>query len=496
MQKGYYRQPTIHKDQIVFLSEDDLWTVPSSGGTAIRLTSNLDSLSFPHLSPDGKWLAFIGRDQGGDEVYVMPASGGEAKRLTYAFNFRPSLMGWTPEGNHILFSSNYGEAFYKMSSIYKVSVSGGLPEKMNLGHGRHLSFGPKGKSVIGRNTIGAERWKRYKGGTAGKIWIDNSGKGKYSEYTGVKGNFDAPMWIGNRIYFLSDHKGIANLYSIKPNGSDIKQHTKHKDFYAKNASTDGRSIVYTAGADLYRFDVKTGKSTEVKINFASPRVQRHKKFITASSYFQGYDIHPDGHSVALNVRGKAFTMANWEGAVKPISPVDGIRKRVVRYMNHTEAQVMVSEDGVKEILEIHNSKTSKLTKIKGLDFGRAIDIKISPDDSYAAIANHRFEIALVNLKRKSCQIIAKSKTGRISGINWSPDSQWLAYGDADSAMGGSIKVYSVKTRKTQSITEGDFMDYDPVFSPDGNYIYFLSARNFNPVRDNIYFDYNFPVLNL
>src|SRR5439155_15230430 len=95
--QGYYRYPTIRGETVVFVSEDDLWTVPASGGVARRLTSGLGMASHPSLSPDGKWLAFSGRDEGHAEVYVMPAEGGEPKRLTFLGSMT-NVVGWTSDG--------------------------------------------------------------------------------------------------------------------------------------------------------------------------------------------------------------------------------------------------------------------------------------------------------------------------------------------------------------------------------------------------------------
>ena len=94
---GYYRFPTIHDQTLVFLCEDDLWTVPVTGGIARRLTSNLGEVSSPVLSPDGLWLAFTGREEGHSEVYVMPSLGGPATRLTF-LGSGASVVGWTPDG--------------------------------------------------------------------------------------------------------------------------------------------------------------------------------------------------------------------------------------------------------------------------------------------------------------------------------------------------------------------------------------------------------------
>jgi len=166
------------------------------------------------FSPDGKWIAFLGKEEGSWEVYKMPANGGAAERLTYSFNFRSSICGWSNDGNYIYYNTCFQEPFYKSPNLFKIHKNGGLPEKMHLGHGKHISFGSKNRSVIGRNTTGIERWKRYRGGTAGKLWIDNKGKGNYQEWEGVNANYDSPMWIGEQIYFISDHEGIGNIYAL------------------------------------------------------------------------------------------------------------------------------------------------------------------------------------------------------------------------------------------------------------------------------------------
>ena len=492
MQYGYYRHPSIHNNQVVFVSEDDLWTVSLDGGKAARLTANLDIINYPHFSPDGKHIAFLGKEDGNEEIYLMPSSGGVPKRLTHSSSFRSSICGWSKDGAYIYYSSNYQEPFFKKSMLTQVHKDGGLPEKLNLGHGKHLSYGSRNRSVIGRNTLGIERWKRYRGGTSGVLWIDSGGKGNFKEWEGVEGNYANPMWIGERIYFISDHKGIANIFSIKPNGTNLQEHTDHKDFYCKDATTDGKTIVYAAGADLYKLDVKTGENTLINIEYHSSRVQHQRKFVDATKYLQGYDIHPKGHSLAINSRGKSFETANWEKIVHTLPATDGVRQRLIRYLNSGTGFVLVTDEGGKEQIEIHDKKTTKVKVLKNIGYGRATNMKISPDDKYAAISNHKGEIVIVDLKKGKLTVIEKSKSLTISGFNWSKDSQWLAYGITNEDETGNISLYSLKSKKSTDITENDFMDHHPVFSPCGNYIYFLSNRIFNPVYDSVYFDLNFP----
>ena len=94
MPSGYYRYPTIHGDTVVFVCEDDLWSVPAGGGIARRLTSGLAEASRPALSPDGTQLAFVGREEGEAEIYLMPAAGGPARRLTFLGGTLCQTAGW------------------------------------------------------------------------------------------------------------------------------------------------------------------------------------------------------------------------------------------------------------------------------------------------------------------------------------------------------------------------------------------------------------------
>ena len=207
---GYLRYPTIHGDAIAFVTDDDLWRVGAAGGVARRLTAGLSEPSTPCFSPDGRWLAFVGRDEQHPEVYLIAADGGPARRMTW---LGPDVMvrGWTPEG-HILFVTTYGQPFFRNYRGYTLDPAGGMPRPLDLGQVNHLAIGPGNIRVIGRNTADPARWKRYRGGTAGHLWIDTAGGGTFRRMTELSGNITSPMWADGRVYFLSDGEGVGNLY--------------------------------------------------------------------------------------------------------------------------------------------------------------------------------------------------------------------------------------------------------------------------------------------
>ncbi|MDH3674392.1 MAG: PDZ domain-containing protein, partial [Anaerolineae bacterium] len=499
---GYYRFPTISRNNIVFVGEDDLWVVTARGGVARRLTANLGVTSHPAFAPNGKLLAFIGREDGEAEVYIMPAVGGEATRLTY-LGSSTTVLGWTPDGKRIVFASDAGSPFRQLTMLYTISPAGGQPELLPYGPARSISFGPEGGVVVGRRAQELANWKRYRGGTAGDIWIDVKGNGRFKSLLKLKSNLVSPIWLGDRIYFLSDHEGIGNLYSCNPNGRTVRRHTHHDDYFVRQPATDGRCIVYRAGADLYVFDPAKEAAGEVsvhqvKIKFHSPRVQRNRKFVKAASYLEHFSLHPNGHSLAMNVRGKAFSISNWEGAVLQYGQHHGVRYRLIDWLNDDKRLLMVSDADGEETLEIHSNAAQPITdrsieRLAGLDIGRPIFLKMSPRKDELVLANHRFELIHVDLGSKLVRVLDQSSFGRIAGADWSPDGRWIVYGFRASRHSCAIKLCQVETGQTHYVTEpNNLYDFGPNFDPDGKYIYFISYRDFDPVYDSLYFDLNFP----
>jgi tricorn protease len=484
---GYLRHPTLSGDTIVFIADDDLWRVSASGGAARRLTAGLSEPSTPCLSPDGQWIAFTGRDEQHPEVYLMAGDGGPARRMTW---LGPDVMvrGWTSQG-HILFVTTYGQPFFRNYRAYTLDPAGGMPQLLAYGQVNHLSFGPRGAAVIGRNTADPARWKRYRGGTAGHLWVDAQGSGTFRRMTELKGNITSPMWIGNRVYFLSDGEGVGNLYSCLPDGTGLRRHTDHDDYYARHAQTDGGRVVYQCGADIWLFDPASDRSVRVEIQVPSHRTQAARKFVPAADHLDAVNVHPAGHSLALDARGKLFTFPLWEGAVLQHGAVDGVRYRHGQWLDDGATLVAVSDESGEERIEVFEHGASNTLP---WDIGRVTAVRVAPKGRRIAIANHRNEVLLGDLSTQTLEVIDRSEDGRTEDLAWSPDGAWLAYSFWTSAKHCAIKLHDATNHTTTLVTNPEFRDYSPAFDPEGNYLYFLSIRTFDPVYDSVQFELSFP----
>jgi tricorn protease len=494
------------------VSEDDLWEVPSEGGDARRLTANPGTPSFPVLSPDGTRLAFTGRDDGPDEIYVMEAGGGSPRRLTWMAS-NTQVIGWARDGSGILASTDWRQPFPRFTRIVRVPLDGGAPEFLRFGPARAVSYAPDSKGIVlGRNSGDPSRWKRYRGGTAGTLWIDRRGTGQFQPLLRLEGNLANPMWIGDRIYFLSDHDGHGNLYSASPTGRDLRQHTRHSDYYVRFPSTDGLRIVYHSGADLYIFDPEDDRHRRLGVRLLSPGNQRIRKFVHADQYWESFDLHPKGHSMVSVHRGGLFSMGLWEGGPLRFGEISRVRSRLGTWLGDGRRIVAVTDEGGEESLRVLGVDSARDNRLIGGDFGRPLHLYPSPgpetnlkgskkkkrpgrssrSGDRVALTNHRHELMLVDLGTGRSRVLDRSAHHRIGGVAWSPDGRWLAYGHAGTERSSRIRLLEVGTGRTTNVTGEDFFDAYPSFDPDGRYLYFLSWRVFNPVYDSMYFDLGFP----
>lgn len=518
--QGYYQSPTLYGDRIVFVSEDELWSVSTSGGVAQKMTSTKGLNSNPQFSPDGKLLAFSAYEEGLAEVYVMSSQGGPLHRLTY-LGGNARVLGWTPQGE-VLFSSAQFQA-HRIPEILYISPYSSQVKSLQLGPATSVAMSENGFSVLERNSFRPDpaHWKRYRGGTSGQLWTAAS---VYGDYTRIlqelKGNISSPRWIGQRIYFLSDHEGWGNIYSCNIKGEDLKQHTNHKKYYARNLNSDGKSLVYQMGGDIYFHDLTTDQSRLVNIEYHSQKTQKQRKFVNPQKYLESFDLQFSGKKMISISRGKAFSFSLWSGPTYQHGPVETARYKLGTWLFNDKKLALVSDAGGRDQIEIYdlekaNENTSKIneTPSKGTpndlthssplnlslfpqankffkeDFGNILEVKANPKNDYLAFTNHRNELWVLNTESGESRCVAKNKFAFLvmDGFNWSPDGRWIVYCQNTDGNNKHIEVYNLETQKSNPITRNGISFQSPCFDSEGKYIYFAGAENLNPIYSDITF---------
>ncbi len=503
--KGYFRNPTVFQDQVVFVCEDDLWQVPLSGGRALRLTSSRGRIFSPSFSPDGRWLACCGRDEGQNDIYLLPATGGPLRRLTF-LNTDMRVVGWMPGGDRIIFWSTHQSVHQSADApLYTVGIEGGVLHKLPYGPAHFIDFAPDNMGIVlGRNAAHNFRWKRYRGGMTGEIWIRANGKRKFAQLRiggsrlSSQGNPVSPFWFGSRLFFVSDHQGIGNLYSTLPNGSDLLQETFHEESYVRNPATDGQTIVYHAHGDLYSLNPASKVHQAIDVEWRSPRVQLQRRFFFGDEYLENAAIHPEGHSVALTARGALFSMPLWEKAVTQHGRNQGIRSRLTQWLPDgrlatlLDLEKTVGSQATNGILPSEEklgifSHYPQLEPELILDLppGRVQSMKSAPQKNRIALTTNRMELFLLEIDSQNLTRLDDSPLREIRDIAFSPDGNWLAYSKHLTLELTAIFLVNLNNKTVHQLTQPVRYDFAPAFDPHGYYLYFLSSRTYNPVADSV-----------
>ena len=476
--EGYYRFPTLHGDRIIFTAEGDLWSVSINGGQAQRMTTHLGDETHARISPDGKTVAFTASYEGPREIYTMPIEGGLPSRWSY--EVEPSVCTtWTPKGELVYTTSHFSTLpDLQLVALHPKTLK---LRRLPLSEAAEASFDDSGKTVFFvKPTFHGNVTKRYTGGTARKIWRYTEGEAEAVRLSeGHRGECHHPMWWNDRVYFISDRDGTMNLWSMSDSGSDLKQHTRHTDFDVRQASISDGRIVYHRAGDLWLHDLPSDKSRKLSIQLVSDLDQLREKWIKdPMEYLTSLDLHPKGKQIVAISRGRAFAIPVKNGRTVHLSRKDGVRFR----------DAVFSPDG-KDILML-SDETSEFEFIRisadGLGESRALtsngdvlryDGRPSPDGKWLAFRDHREDLWLLEIASGVQRKISTNNNG-VGGVSWSPDSAWLAFEQTANNSFQQIFLHHVTDGESITLTSDRANSHDPVWHPDGNWIYFLSDRNF------------------
>lgn len=477
-QKGYYRYPAIHGDNIIFTAEGDLWIYDLSTKETNRLTTNHGMEAYASISPDGKWVAFVGQYEGPSEVYVIPFEGGTPKRLTYEEG-SPIVYQWTNDGQ-ILYSTNSRSTIPDVQLV-KINPANRKSELLPLSQADQGTYTPNRVLFFTRLRDQGSHTKRYKGGTAQNIWKFNGTAEALPVTADYPGTSKDPMYYDGRIYFLTDRDGTMNIWSMDTLGSDLKQHTRVTRIDLADADLSDGRIVCQQGPDLILYDIKTGKSSIPEIAINSDFDQRRIQWITdPKSKITNIGLSFTGDNVVLTSRGHVFTVPAEGDRWSEVTRKYGIRYKDATYVNAKNDLMMLSdESGEFEIWLTDNYGFNAPEKITSGSKDFIQNFLTSPDGNYIIYNEKDNRLMLYSKATGSSTLIASNDFGFSAPFAWSPDSRFVAYTDRGVNQFSFLKIYEVKSAKAWQITDGRTEDYNPKFSRDGKWLYFISERTFN-----------------
>ena len=490
------RFPDIHGDQVVFVYAGDLWLVSTGGGTARRLTTHPGQEQFPKFSPDGRHIAFSAVYDGNTDVFVIPTTGGEPKRLT----FHPgndTVLDWYPDGEHILFRSLRESHSYRFNRFFKVAVSGSTPEALPLPEGELASFSPDaGRLVYNRWSREFRTWKRYRGGRAPEVWIYNFKDNSIENITNNDANDQWPLWVGNKIYFASDRDELMkyNLYEYDLGTRKTTRLTDFKEYDLQWPSAGPEAIVFENGGRLYTQPLNGGKAAPLRVEIYSDNIYTRPAVKNVQGYIHNMGISPTGKRALFEARGEIFTVPAEKGEIRNLTRTPGVRERApawspdgkwVAYASDKtgEFQIYIREgNGQGEEIQLTSDLKTYLSNLSW-----------SPDSKkilYSDVTNTLWYLDIE--EKKPAKVFHNDYAAGGNFVNgvWSPDSNWIAYAKADPNMMSSVYLFSLEQNQSHRITNTLYSDASPAFDPEGKYLYWIAAREFNFRLDPFEWNYS------
>jgi tricorn protease len=494
---GYLRFPHIHGDLLAFVAEDDVWLAPADGGRAWRLTADGGQASHPRFSPDGATIAWTSwRDGGIPEVYTADTDGGTATRRTYWGDLRTRVTGWTRH-DEVLAITAVDQPSAQRTMAYAVPLDA-PPRRLPFGQVNDLALTESATVLLTGQRGDPSHWKRYRGGTAGRLWVATAEDPLFTRLLSqLSGQLAAPMIVEGRLVFLSDHEGTGNLYSTTLDGSDLRRHTDHDGFYARNPATDGISIVYHVAGEIWRLDRldADAQPRKLEIQLTAPPAARSPRVITAADHLGELDCDETGQASVVEVRGTVHWLTHTDGPARALSVNPAARARLPRILGKTGKVAWITDAGGSDaiqITEIEPGSAAAAATLTSVDLGNVTQLVASPDGEKLAAASHDGRLLLVDVDSGEVTELAANDDGDIEDVSWSPDSAWLAWAQPGPQPLARIRLARIEDGFTVDVTDGRFVDSDPVFTIDGLYLAFLSRRTFDPIYDAHSFDLSFP----
>ena len=495
------RFPDIRGDRVVFTYAGDLWTAPANGGTAIHLTSHPGVEVFGKFSPDGKWIAFTGQYDGDEQVYVVPTTGGEPRQLTFypargplapRWGWDNQVFGWSKDGKRIFFRSLRDSWSLPIARLYSVSIDGGPAEALPMPTAGSGDFSPSGAEMVySPQSRDFRSEKRYGGGQANQLYIFDLKTNAAKRITeGPRATRDA-MWVGDTIFFNSDRDGHFNLYAYSvPSGKTTKV-TNNSPWDVRWPSSDNENqIVYELDGELQVLDARTRKSTPISINVPDEGNARRPSRVAAGNLIENYGLSPKGERALFVARGDVFTAPVEKGPTRNLTHSSGAHDKWASWSPDGSQIAFVSDmSGEEEIYVIAQDGLKPAEQLTRGGTAMRYSPEWAPDGKRIAFSDKDGKLYVLTLADRKVVEIVDSPRGQIRDYTWSPRGNFLAFSMPNSTQFSSVNIWSAADGQVRRVTEESFNSYNPAWDPQGNYLYYLSDREFAPQLSAIEFNF-------
>ena len=497
--------PDISRDRIVFVHANALWIAPSAGGEAGLLVAGKGNIRYPRFSPDGERIAFSENIDGNTDLYVVDIRDPIRQRVTH-HPVADRLIDWHPLEDRLVYATLMTSESRRFNQLYSVPAAGGLPARIPLPYGETAAFSADGNSLAYtaiRDTFdfgGRRDWKRYRGGQAPDILLYDLLNNSVRNIAPHPAVDSVPMWRGQVVYFLSERgqNRRANIWAFDTINEQLRQLTFFARYDVRHPSIGKDRIIFQAGGRLHLLNLLEESYQELDISIPWQEKSSTNISVPVGHMVTHMDISADGKRALFEARGDIFLIS-----VRPgrkfinLTRTSGSAERYPAWMPDGNSFVYAGdESGEYELYHKQADAGAVATQLTDRRGGYIYKPQVSPDGNKLAFIDNTMSIYLYDMvKKELTQLDNKRwlKDGAVHRmlerflVSWSPDSRWLAYARGVDNRNNAVFVFDTARQQTHQVTSGFYNDYNPRFSPDGDYLYLLTSRNFEPVFSDLDF---------
>ena len=494
------RFPSVGGDRIAFTYAGDLYTVSIDGGEATRLTSGEGFEIFSRFSPDGRTIAFTAQYDGNTEVYTIPAEGGVPHRVTYSSSVvrdnigdrvgpNNIVMGWTPDGKSIIYRTRWYAFSSLRGLLFTVPAEGGEPVQIPTTEGSFCSYSPDGsKLALNRMYREFRTWKYYRGGQADDIWINTVGTTELENITDNDAQDIFPMWIGDKIYFLSDRDQIMNLFCYDTATKETEKVTDFTEYDCKFPSFSQDWIVFENGGYIYKYSVKDGSCSKVPVYLNAEGILARDRIMSweGRGRRSSFSLSPDGSRVLTTFRGDVFSVPATEGAVYNFTRTPGAHDRDAVWSPDGQWIAWLSdESGEYQVYVMPYDDPQGRICLTSFENGYPSSLTWTPDSRKLYFTTEKNQLLSVDIDTKELKTVFQGRWGGVRGFDFSRDGGWLAYGTSTGSGASVIYLMNLATGESTPVTSSWYNSSSPLFSEDGKYLFFTSARELRAIYSSV-----------
>ncbi|MFN2415434.1 MAG: PDZ domain-containing protein [Pyrinomonadaceae bacterium] len=479
------RSPSVSRDSIAFVFAGDLWLVGLEGGDARRLTTGVGTEATPYFSPDGRTIAFTGEYEGNADVYVVEASGGVPRRLTY----HPGAdiaQGWTPDGAAVLFRSARDSANFA-PRLFTMPLAGGHPSEIPLPQASEASYSPDGRRLAYVPLLRSfQQWKQYRGGRTTPVWLADLSDSSVEKLPRQNSNDFNPMWVGDRVYFLSDRAGAVTIYSYDTRTRRVEQALKNSGMDIKSAAAGDGRIVYEQFGSLHTLDLGSGRTRPVVVNVAGDLPSVRPRFARVGGALRNASLSPSGARALFEARGEILTVPAEKGDPRNLTNTPGVAERDPGWSPDGKWVAYFSDESGEYALHLRSQ--TGMGEVKKISLGTPPSYFYSPvwspDSKKVAYTDKRLNLWYVDVSKTAAPVRVDANTYdnpfRVIDPSWSPDSRFVAYTKQLKNRLGTVFIYSLEENRTRQVTDNMSDARFARFDRDGKHLYFTASTNAGP----------------